>query len=359
MKTGLIFDRAYLTHEQYETHPERRERLSYTMDMLEEEGILDHDDIILIRPRPATRQEVLAVHSEEYLRFLEDASIHGGGIDPDTTVPPGLITGALLAAGGGLAGADAVLDDTCRNAFVLCRPPGHHATIENGGGFCYLNNAAILARYLQRRGLRRVMILDWDAHHGNGTQAIFQSDPSILFCSIHQSPLYPGTGREHEIGTETGAGFTVNMPIPPGSSDQVYQYLLREIIIPLAEEFVPDAFVISAGQDNHFTDPITGLALTAAGYASLMREICILADTICYGRVIGVLEGGYSVEGGLPYINLGIIAAMTNMDLSAIREPGSYQEAYEIAYSPFAMSQVITMVTRLKQYLHPHWTCFG
>lgn len=357
MKTGIVFASGYLNHEQSSTHPERVERLSYTMDQLEEEGIFDLPEIMLLHPRRALRNEVLSVHTSEYLSFLEDSSVAGGMIDYDTVIPPGLIGDALLAAGGAVTAADAVLDQKVRNAFVLCRPPGHHAGCDHGGGFCYLNNVAIATRHLQRRGMRRVMILDWDAHHGNGTQDIFADDPSVLFCSIHQYPFYPGTGQIDEIGVDEGTGYTVNLPVPAGSSDKVYQYLLSEMIIPLAEEFQPDCIVISAGQDNHFTDPLTGLALTARGYAAMMQEICILADSICLGRLVVILEGGYSVEGGLPYTNLGIIAAMAGLDLSGIREPDTLLDLLNRSVSPDALARVMKMTDEVKHLLAPYWLC--
>lgn len=358
MTTGIIFSPAYLHHEQTPTHPERVERLSYTMDQLIEEGIFDLDGILLIPPRKATRNEITAVHTPEYLTYLEEASITGGMLDYDTLIPSGLITDALLSAGGALTGAEAVLSRAVHNAFAICRPPGHHCGVSRGAGFCYLNNAAIAVRYLQRNGMRRVMILDWDAHHGNGTQEIFSDDPSVLFLSVHQFPFYPGSGQIDEIGEGDGRGYTINMPIPAGSSDQVYQYLLREVIIPVAEEYVPDCIVVSAGQDNHFTDPLTGLALTARGYAEMMQEICIIADTLCSGRLVVVLEGGYGVEGGLPYTNLGIIAAMAGLDISAIREPEVYLPLLRRSVSDIAMEAVIRMVSELKTVHRPFWQAF-
>lgn len=355
MTCGIVYDPSYLAHEQSSFHPERRERLSYSLDQLEEEGIFDLPQIKLFLPKPATRDDVLLVHTPEYLKFLEDASINGGIIDSDTYIPRNLIHDALLAAGGAITGADAVLNQEVTNSFVLARPPGHHAGRSHGAGFCYLNNVAIMVRHLQRRGLRRIMILDWDAHHGNGTEEIFYDDPSVLFCSVHQYPFYPGSGRFEDIGIGDGKGYNVNLPIPAGSSDRVYKYLLEEMIIPLADEYMPDAIAISAGQDNHFTDPLTGLALTARGYAELMKEMCILADSICHGRIIAVLEGGYSMEGGLPYTNLGLIAAMAGLDLSAIREPEIYQNLLKESISEDAFPQVVKMISELKKKLAAHW----
>jgi len=355
MTCGIVYAPSYLMHQQSPSHPERRERLCYTLDQLEEEGIFDLPQIKLINPRPAMRDDVLLVHSPEYLQFLEDTSVTGGFIDADTAVPKDLIHDALLAAGGAISGADAVLNQEVKNCFVLSRPPGHHAGRSHGAGFCYFNNVAIMVRHLQRRGMRRIMILDWDAHHGNGTEEIFYDDPSVLFCSVHQYPFYPGSGRFEDIGIGDGKGYNINLPIPAGSSDKVYRYLLEEVILPLADEYMPDAIAISAGQDNHFTDPLTGLALTARGYAGLMQEMCILADSICFGRIIAVLEGGYSVEGGLPYTNLGLIAAMAGLDISAIREPDVYQELLYKSVSEDAFPKVVRMVSDLKKKLADHW----
>lgn len=359
MTTGIVFCDAYLNHEQSPTHPERRERLRYTWDQFCEEGLFKDDRIRLIRPYSAPRDAVLAVHDHKYLDFLEHASIQGGFIDSDTCIPSGLFPGALLAAGGAMAAADEVLSGRVKNAFAMVRPPGHHAGLRNGGGFCYLNNVAIMVRHIQRKGLWRVLIIDWDAHHGNGTEEIFSDDPSVLYMSVHQSPLYPGTGHVSSTGSGKGKGYTVNLPIPPGSSDGVYDYLMETVITPLARAFHPEAIAISAGQDNHFTDPLTGLALTAAGYAKLMTGAVSLSEELCEGRLMAVLEGGYSVEAALPYTNLGIIAAMAGMDISGIREPSAYQWKYEQAFNPGALLDVQRMVSLLKSNLMPYWDVFS
>jgi acetoin utilization deacetylase AcuC-like enzyme len=358
MTTGIVYHRAYLLHEQSPTHPERRERLAYTLDQLEEEGIWDLPEIIRLDPYPAPEEAVLATHIPEYISFLKEASRKGGFIDFDTSVPPGLWESALLAAGGAMRAADAVIDHEAGNAFALVRPPGHHARMGTGAGFCYLNNMAIMVRHLQRRGIRRVIILDWDAHHGDGTQQVFYADDSVLFCSIHQSPFYPGSGMIEETGTGAGVGYTVNMPVPAGTGDDAYRFLFGEIIAPLAREFSPEFIAVSAGQDNHFTDPLTGLALTARGYADLMAAVNQLAGELCAGRLAAVLEGGYSVEGGLPYTNLGVIAAMAGLDLSGIREPLALQEQRIRAEDPSSMKRVEEMARSLKSTLAPYWQAF-
>ncbi|HNS83600.1 MAG TPA: histone deacetylase [Methanolinea sp.] len=358
MKTALVFHPKYLLHEQSRDHPERKERLSYTLDQLREEGLFDHPSVEVFTPSEAPMEAVGRVHIPEYLRFLEQASRRGGFIDFDTNVPPGLFSHALLAAGGALRAADAVLSGEARNAFALVRPPGHHARPGTGAGFCYLNNVAIMVRHVQARGVKKVLILDWDAHHGDGTQQIFYEDPTVLFTSVHQWPFYPGSGAVEETGSGKGAGFTANMPVPAGTGDESYHFLFDTVIATLAEEFSPDLIAISAGQDNHFTDPLAGLALTARGYADLMKKAVDLAEDLCGGRLVAVLEGGYSVEGGLPYTNLGIIAAMAGLDLRNIREPEGYGEWLTRAGDPSAHAVVKEHAAALRANLAPFWQCF-
>jgi acetoin utilization deacetylase AcuC-like enzyme len=358
MTTGIVYHAEYLAHEQHPLHPERRERLAYTDDQLTEEGLWDDPRILRLEPRYASREELSRVHDDDYLDFLKKASRTGGVIDFDTAIPRGLFKTAQLAAGGALVAGESVMGGRVRNAFAMVRPPGHHAGIYSGAGFCYLNNIAIMVKSLQALGCRKILILDWDAHHGNGTQDIFYEDPDVLFTSIHQSPFYPGSGDVMEIGAGEGTGYTINMPVPAGSSDEVYRFLLSEIILPVAGEFRPDFIAISAGQDNHFSDPLTGLALTAGGYASMMASAVALADQVCGGRLAAVLEGGYSVEGGLPYTNLGIIAALAGMDLSNIRDPSSYVPLLQRARDPAALPRVEEMAGMIRAVHGEFWDCF-
>ncbi|MDG6257136.1 MAG: histone deacetylase [Methanomicrobiaceae archaeon] len=359
MTTGIVYHPAFLTHEQHPLHPERRERLAYTDDQLTEEGMWEDPRILRLHPRPATREELSWVHDERYLNFLEQSSRTGGVIDLDTVIPPGLFAQVRLAAGGGLVAGESVMAGTVRNAFAMVRPPGHHAGTCSGGGFCYVNNVAILVQSLKRKGCAKILILDWDAHHGNGTQEIFYEDPDVLFTSIHQSGFYPGTGDATEIGAGEGTGYTINMPVPAGSSDEVYQYLLAEVIGPVAEEFNPDFIAVSAGLDNHFTDPLAGLALTAGGYAATMAFAVELAGRLCAGRLAAVLEGGYSVEGGLPYTTIGIIAALAGMDLSGIRDPSSYGPLFRRAFNPGALRHVQETVRLLRTVHGNIWHCLS
>ncbi len=357
MVTGIVYHPKYLEHEQTPTHPERRERLAYTMDQLMEEGIFDNPNIKLIEPEPASLDDVLAVHTKDYIEYLQRYSNIGGVIDWDTNIPIGVFERALLAAGGAIKAAKSVIEREVSNAFAMVRPPGHHAKPYIGAGFCYLNNMAIMVKWLLKRGFKRILILDWDAHHGDGTQEIFYDDDRVLFISLHQMPLYPGTGYPDEVGEGRGEGYTINVPLPPGTGDEEYLMVFDEIIEPVAREFQPDFMAISAGQDNHFTDPITGLALTARGYAEMMKRAVELSKELCEGRLVAVLEGGYSVEAALPYTNLGIIAAMAGLDLSYIREPKTYLA--ELRWRRMNVrDKVIKNIEMVKRIHSKYWDCF-
>ncbi len=359
MVTALVFHESYLEHEQTPTHPERKERLAYTFDQLMEEGIFESKAVEVVSPFRADEEDVLAVHTRDYLEFLKRESKTGGIIDWDTVIPVGLYESAMLAAGGAIRAAEIVDKGEAENAFAMVRPPGHHAKPGIGAGFCYLNNIAIAVRWLQRkRRYSRILILDWDAHHGDGTQEIFYRDPTVLFISLHQMPLYPGTGYPREVGEGEGEGYTINVPLPPGAGDECYLTVFDEIVEPVAHDFRPEFIAVSAGQDNHFTDPLTGLALTARGYAELMERTKKLAEELCDGKLFAVLEGGYSIEAALPYTNLAIIAAMAGFDTSCIREPRSYLSALDSVLDPSAPQKVRMTLEEVKKIHATYWGCF-
>jgi len=268
------------------------------------------------------------VHTPRHVALLQRLAASGGGaIDPDTVVSPAseevarLAAGGALAAGAAVEAVEAVWRGDEANAFVLARPPGHHAMAERAMGFCLYNSIAVAARYAQRRyGLRRVLILDWDVHHGNGTQDIFFADPSVLFISLHQYPLWPpGWGRADQIGEGGGAGFSVNVPLPPGEGDAGYALACERIVTPIAAAFQPELVLVSAGQDCHIADPIGGMALSAAGFAALTRLARrIAADAGAYGPIL-LLEGGYNPQ-TLPYLVGVILDALGELGL-AIDDP--------------------------------------
>jgi acetoin utilization deacetylase AcuC-like enzyme len=295
MRTAYVYDPLYLAH-RLRGHPERPERLERIMESLEQRRMLGR--LIALTPVPATAMEVESVHTTDYrLRVQQMAARGGGHLDPDTYVNEHSYTAALLAVGGVNTAVRKLLSNQIDNAFCLIRPPGHHATPTRGMGFCLFNNIAIGARMAQEEGgLERVMIVDSDVHHGNGTQEVFYSDPSVLYFSTHQYPHYPGTGHWRETGRDAGLGTTVNVPLPAGVGDQGYVKVFDSLLWPLAERFGPQLILVSSGFDAHWSDPLAAMLLSLTGYATLARKLCDMAETLCAGRIIFVLEGGYHLD---------------------------------------------------------------
>jgi len=296
-RTALVYHPDYLLHDAGRHHPERPERLAETMDYFRKTSLLEK--LTLLKPEPCDVEEILRVHTIELLNIVKNLSASGGGfIDADTYCSPRTYEVARLAAGGCMLAGKAVMEKQVDNAFALIRPPGHHATKNKAGGFCYFNNAAIMIRYLQKfYRVQKVFLFDWDAHAGNGTMDIFYDDPSVLNVSIHQDPgtFYPGTGFVEQCGTGRGAGYTINVPVPQGTGDADYIHILKDFVIPLAERYGPDLIVIAAGQDSHASDSISGLCLTENGYAEMTKLLAGTAEKICSGRLVAELEGGYDL----------------------------------------------------------------
>ena len=296
-KTGIIEDRRYLLHMAGFSHPESPERLAGIYEMLDNPAMswkFTH-----IEAREATHDEIAIVHSPSYIDFI--ASTEGKDIvmlDADTITSPETYSIAKLAVGGVCNAVDQVLDGTVDNAFAFVRPPGHHAGKENAAGFCIFNNIAIAAMHaILKHRLKRVMIVDWDLHHGNGTQSIFYKDPRVLYFSAHQYPYYPGTGSMQEIGQGKGEGYTINVPMKSGATDASYVNIFRKILEPVALEYKPQLVLLSAGFDAYFNDPLGGMRITPDGFAALTRILLDIADNCCKGRFLAVLEGGYHVAG--------------------------------------------------------------
>lgn len=294
-KTAFIYDPFNLRHT-LEGHPENYRRLETTWELLQRDGILH--DLIQLPSSPAPLDAILRVHTPRYVELLQRMTQRGGGfVDGDTYVNPDSYHAALLAAGGLLNLTDFVLQGQADNGFALIRPPGHHAVVQRGMGFCLFANVAVAARWAQdRHGLERVLIIDFDVHHGNGTQDIFYEDPTVMFFSTHQYPHYPGTGAADEVGVELGHGTTINVPFPAYVGDQGYLDAFRRILVPAAQEFRPEAIFLSAGYDAHWMDPLASMNLSISGYAALVGEALALADELCHGKLICVLEGGYHLE---------------------------------------------------------------
>jgi len=296
-QVGFVSDPAYLEHEMGYDHPESPDRLRAIQARLSSTGTIDQ--LIPIEARPAQKEWIEQVHEPSYVQKLESKSPSSGyaSLDADTTLCPGSLSAAYLAAGGALAAADAVMSQQVDHVFCAVRPPGHHAEADRAMGFCLLNNVAIVAKYLQEHhGLERVLIVDWDVHHGNGTQHTFYDDPSVLFFSTHQFPHYPGTGRSTETGKGDGNGLTVNVPMSGGQGDEEYREVFQQVLVPAADQFKPDFVLISAGFDAHRDDPLASMNLTEDGYASLTRIVLDIAAQHAAGRVISCLEGGYHLQ---------------------------------------------------------------
>jgi len=282
---------AFFDHDTGLGHPERPARLQAVLDGIQRCGA--GDAVVLAPPREATRAELERVHSAAYLQAIEDFCRRGGGnLDPDTTVTAASWPAALLAAGAGIDAIERLDAGEADAAFVAARPPGHHATPRRAMGFCLLNNVAVAAAALAARG-ERVLIVDWDAHHGNGTQDAFYADPRVVYVSMHEYPLYPGSGWVDETGEGPGAGATVNFPFPAGATGDAYLAALDEVVVPLAERFAPTWLLLSAGFDAHRADPLTGLELSAGDFADLTER---LARLVPAGRRLAVLEGGYDLQ---------------------------------------------------------------
>ena len=297
-RVGFVSHTIYSEHEMGHGHPESPDRLRAIRSQLESSGTLDR--LVSIEPRPAERKWVEAVHDSSYLLHLDTKSPTSGyaSMDADTTLCPQSVEAAYMGAGGALAAADAVMSQEVDQVFCAVRPPGHHAESNRAMGFCLLNNVAIVTKYLQTQyGLERILIVDWDVHHGNGTQHTFYEDPSVLFFSTHQFPHYPGTGNTTEIGRGEGRGRTLNIPMSGGQGDDEYQEIFESRLIPAADSFHPDCVVISAGFDAHRDDPLASMNLTEDGYGMLTEIVMGIAGRHASGRVISCLEGGYHLNG--------------------------------------------------------------
>ena len=295
MKAGLVYDPIYLEHDTGD-HVENSHRLVEAMSHLKETGIRER--LISLPARPASLEEVELIHAPEYISHVKSKAEKGGGwLDPDTLLSPKSYAAALYAAGGVLVAVEAVMTGEVDNAFALVRPPGHHAVRDRAMGFCIFNNVAIAARFALRKfNLKRVLIADFDVHHGNGTQDAFYSDPGVLYFSTHQYPFYPGTGWMDETGTGKGEGTTVNFPMAAGWGDDEYLRAFNEVLVPAARRFEPQLILVSAGFDAHWADQLAMMRVSITGFAQMSMILKGLAAELCQAHLVFTLEGGYNLR---------------------------------------------------------------
>jgi acetoin utilization deacetylase AcuC-like enzyme len=319
-KTGFLYDQRYLLHDTGPYHPEVPERLQAIYQGIESAGLLPK--LIRIEAVRADMKWIETVHSQAYIRRFEEVcfSCQTTLDTPDNRMCTETFETALLAVGGILKTADMVMKSEIDNAFCAVRPPGHHAESSQAMGFCYFNNIAIAAKYLQQQWkVGKVGIVDFDVHHGNGTQHIFENDPTVFYYSIHQHPsfAYPGTGREFEKGNEDGRGFTLNTPVLPGQGDEEYLHYIKRDLLPAFEQFKPDMILVSAGFDGHKDDDMSDVNLSTEMFTWIMERIMEMAETYCNGRIISILEGGYCLQ-KLPELARNHVSVLLNGTLDTV-----------------------------------------
>ena len=294
-QTLICFDEQMIDHNTGPGHPERHERLRAICDRLQSNPI---GETTWSTPSPASRARIERVHRSPYIDQIDSLRGQSGHLDADTVVSPGSVDAAYLAAGAAIDVVCAAVNGLTHNGIALVRPPGHHAEVSRGMGFCLFNNIAIAATHaVAELGCERVLIVDWDVHHGNGTQHVFESRSDVLFFSTHRYPFYPGTGAADEIGVDAGRGFTVNVPLPPGLGDAEHLAIYQELVVPIANAYEPDLILVSAGFDSHQRDPLGGMQVTADGFAALCGVVKSIAERHAQGRLALILEGGYDLTG--------------------------------------------------------------
>jgi acetoin utilization deacetylase AcuC-like enzyme len=298
----------------------------------------------IVAPRAATREQLARVHDPDYIRRISETALKSQQLDPDTYTSPESYEIALLAAGAAIDGVERVMGGSHRAAVALVRPPGHHAERERAMGFCLFNNVAVAAAHARAQGAAKVAIVDYDVHHGNGTQHIFETDPHVLYISTHQFPYYPGTGSADEVGRQAGLGFTVNVPLEVGAVDDDYRIAFSEIVLPVLRQFEPDLILLSAGFDAHERDPLGGMRVTTAAFAAMTLELRGVAEECCRGRIVAVTEGGYDLH-----------ALGSSLD-AVIAAHGGEAAPAQWPSSGIAPSRGEAAVARVRPVLAPFWT---
>ncbi|PKP12470.1 MAG: histone deacetylase [Bacteroidetes bacterium HGW-Bacteroidetes-3] len=345
-RTGIVKDICYLRHETSAFHPESPKRLQAIYEMLDDAEM--KGKFVDIKPRCATSEEIGRIHNAKYIASVEKtAGLPHCYLDPDTETSPESCSAAKMAAGGFCSAIDSVLKGEVRNAFAFVRPPGHHAESDRAAGFCLFNNVAIGAMHaLQSHQLNKILIVDWDLHHGNGTQHSFYEDNRVVYFSTHQFPFYPGTGSIYEIGRGKGLGYTINVPLAQGPGDAEFMRIYQKLLTPVALEFKPQLILISAGFDIYFEDPLGGMRVTPKGFAGLVRVLMNVADKCCDGKLAVILEGGYHVQG----LTESVRAVLREMRNDTNK---SEQDLYNISAS--ANPAVDRIIQTVVEQVKPFW----
>jgi acetoin utilization deacetylase AcuC-like enzyme len=345
IRTGVVAANKYMEHDAGPYHVESPERLRAIYELFEEPYF--KDKFVKVEPRQATQEELAWNHTREHIRRI--AATAGKAfsyLDPDTRTSETSYDVALLAVGGVFSLIDALFDKKIANGFALVRPPGHHAEANQAMGFCLFNNIALGAHYLiNRYGLKRILIVDWDIHHGNGTQHSFYDRPDVLYFSTHQFPYYPGTGNFPETGSGAGEGYTVNVPLPGGQDEGEYMAIFQHILRPVALEYKPEIALVSAGFDIYYKDPLGTMQVTEKGFAGLTRILMDIAETCCEGRLLLVLEGGYNVMGQKESVR-----AVLN-ELSGASILGQ-------DFVPPGKNQAPVVIKKVRDVHKKYWSCF-
>jgi acetoin utilization deacetylase AcuC-like enzyme len=340
MAVVIVSHPAFADHETGE-HPERAARWQRT------HAALTELPVAMVTPSPITPEALQRVHPLSHAARIEAFCRAGGGrLDDDTVACEASYEVALLSAGAAIAAVDEVISGRFQASVALCRPPGHHALADATMGFCFFNNAAVAVRHAQAvYGIKRVAVIDWDLHHGNGTEAIFYEDPSVLYLSTHQHPNWPGTGNAGDVGIGAGLGFNVNVPLPMGTGDIGYLRAFREVFAPILKEFEPELIIVSAGFDAHWRDPLGRMGLTVGGFAALTREVQAWAKLYAQGRLVVLMEGGYDLEALAASMQATVVTLLAHSVIDVLGQ-SPYHEPID----------AVTMaITEARKALRPHW----
>lgn len=372
-RSGLVFDTRFLAHDtgmeatvkmrngSFDLSPEPHPSSAFITRRIKEflDGSGLSTQMLPIATRIATEDELSWYHSSAYIAAIRANAFGGpsqgswGEIDEETILSPGSFDAALFAVGGALNATSAVLDGQVHNAYALLRPPGHHATHNQALGFCIFNNAVLAAHHARVvYGLERIMIVDWDVHHGNGTQAAFYQDPGVLFVSLHQQNWFPAnSGEVDQVGSESGTGYTVNIPLPPGTGDQGYLAAFQQIIVPIGLQYKPQLIIISSGQDASWLDPLACMMMTMQGYRAMSQIMVDLAEEVCAGRLVMLQEGGYSAL-YVPYCAAATVEPLLGVDIGLI---DLYDTAPELKRCQTIFSHDTQEALEAIRAYHKHW----